>query len=87
MSTQVGRATIKSWGNSIGMVIPKSIAGDLCWSVGSEVELLTTGEGELCVRTLHPKLKLNLQSILESLPDDWDSEEVDWGVPVGRELW
>lgn len=63
------------WGN---------IAGNLCWSVGSEVEPLTTEESKACVRRLHPKL--NLESILESLPDDWDSEEVDWGVPVGREF-
>lgn len=34
------------------------------------------------VRTRH-----SLKDLVSRIPDDYETEEVDWGKPVGREVW
>jgi len=31
--------------------------------------------------------KHSLQNLVSRIPDDYEPEEVDWGKPVGREVW
>lgn len=79
------KTEIKKWGNSIGLVIPKTLSHNLQLEAGTEVELEAEGN-RLVVKVLPPPT-ITLDSILQSWPEDYRTEETDWGTPRGNELW
>jgi antitoxin MazE len=79
------RTKVVKWGNSLGLRIPKSFAGDLQVADGSTVEL-TLEDGHLLIRAV-PEIEYSLESLLEGVTDENLHAEVDTGGPVGREAW
>jgi antitoxin MazE len=77
-------ATLKKWGNSIGLVLPAGIAKATCLASGTRVEIDIT-DGALVIR------KAAGQPALEDLCSGITAEnlhtEVDWGSPQGKEVW
>ena len=78
------RAQIVGWGNSQALRIPKPMLDQLNIREGDEVELLVEG-GRLTVRPLSPKL--TLESLVEAITPENRHGEMDWGRPVGNEVW
>ena len=80
----VSETTIRKIGNSQGVTIPKEICDEMNLPVGSRVRI-TSGDGRLVItptrgRTIHDRMS------------EWDgvryqSVELDWGDPVGSEMW
>lgn len=31
--------------------------------------------------------KFNLKELLDQIPEDYEAEEINWGEPVGGEIW
>jgi len=80
-------ARIQKWGNSLALRIPKAAAEDAGLVEGSEVDLRAV-KGGLVVRPLRIKKKTyTLASLLKGVRKDNLHKEVDWGPPMGREVW
>ena len=78
---------IQKWGNSQGVRFSREILGKLHISVGDEVEI-SVHRGEIVVKpAMATRGKYNLKKLLSQMPEDYCPTEVDWGEPVGKEIW
>jgi antitoxin MazE len=78
MTTQVSK-----WGNSLGLRIPKNLAQELQMADGDAVEIAVEN-GALIVRP--EKKRYTIEELVADLTPD-DRGEIDWGPPVGKEVW
>jgi len=78
-------ATIQKWGNSQGVRLPKILLDDLNMSEGNEVEILKQ-DNVILIKHATQKRK-TIQELFDGYNDDYTSEEIDWGEPVGGEIW
>lgn len=78
------RAQIVGWGNSQALRIPRVVLDALQIREGDEVEMAVES-GRLTVRPVNPKL--TLESLVAAITPDNCHEELDWGKPVGNEVW
>ena len=76
------RAKVQTWGNSLGLRIPKALAEQIGVTSGSEVELRLR-EGGLWIV---PRRRYTLEELLAAMPAEVHAE-VDWGGAQGREEW
>ncbi len=78
---------VKKWGNSLAIRIPQAVIQDLGLSSDSQLQLTSNGKSV----TLKPKTnkvkKLDLEKLLEGVTPENVHPEVDWGPPVGKEIW
>ena len=72
----------RKWGNSVGIRIPASMANSIEISDGTPVDIELDGEKIIITRK-----KYDLNELLAQIPDDYEPEEIDWGEPVGEEIW
>lgn len=86
---------INSWGNSLAVRIPKSLAKELGFKENSPVDIGVEG-GALFVKPMKKKSaknKVTLKDLLAKMPKDYDpladEELVAWRneLPVGKEVW
>jgi antitoxin MazE len=78
------RAQIVGWGNSPAIRIPRAMLNALQIREGDEVELMVE-DGRLTARPVNPKL--TLESLVAAITPENCHEEIDWGNPVGNEVW
>jgi antitoxin MazE len=76
------KAHVTRWGNSLGVRIPKDIAGQAGITEGSRVEIEMAG-GQIVITPARPTYKL--QDLLAGMTPEAMSEAFDWGPEVGRE--
>jgi antitoxin MazE len=74
---------VQTWGNSLGLRIPKAYAAELGVRSGSEMELKVEA-GTLLVR---PVEAINLEELLEKVTTGNQHSETDWGEGSGQEVW
>ena len=80
-------AKIQKWGNSQGLRLAKNLLEDAQLDVGDEVDV-SVKNGIMIVkpakriRGLH-----NLKDLVSRIPQNYEPGEVDWGEPVGKEIW
>lgn len=78
---------IQKWGNSQGLRLNKELLGDARIEVGDEVNVVVR-EGEIVVTPLRRvRGGHDLRALVSRIPKDERPEEMDWGPPVGREVW
>jgi antitoxin MazE len=81
------KATVKAWGNSLALRIPRQMTEQLALSDGSDVDVAVE-DGELRIRVAKKRLTLDdLIAAEPPLEDADESREVGWGKPVGKEVW
>lgn len=90
-------ATLKKWGNSQGILIPKSLCEYLGISIGDHLEV-EESNGAITMRPIQKRFTRSKKVSASDLfsdwdgpyqaPADWDSKgaEIDWGKPIGEEL-
>ena len=80
-------AKIQKWGNSQGLRLPKSLLTDIGLEVGDEVEI-SVENGTV---TITPAVKIRgrhkLEDLVARMPEDYQTSEIEWGEPVGKEAW
>ncbi len=78
-------SSVKKWGNSLAIRIPSSVIQDLSLSENSSIQITSDG----VVATIQPKKrkKISLNELVAAITPDNTHEEVDYGDPVGREVW
>jgi antitoxin MazE len=79
------RARVQKWGNSLAVRIPKNLAQEAGLSSESRVEL-TLVEGRLVVEPVAEEVP-SLEELLAQITPENRHAEVDWGAPVGKEVW
>jgi antitoxin MazE len=77
MQVQVAR-----WGNSLGVRIPKSVAGQAGLTEGSRVDISVKGD-RITLSPARPRYVL--RDLLQGMTPDAMREAFDWGDDVGRE--
>ncbi len=78
---------IQKWGNSQGLRLPKQVLEDAHLSLGDDVDV-TVQDGLIVIAPARRvRGKQNLKDLVSRIPKDYRAEEVDWGKPVGREVW
>jgi antitoxin MazE len=77
--------TIKKWGNSLALRIPKALAEEagLYYELSVELSLL---DGKLVIAPIEPP-QLDLEAMLEQITEDNLHSEVNVGPAVGQEVW
>ncbi|OPY78954.1 MAG: Antitoxin MazE [Syntrophorhabdus sp. PtaU1.Bin058] len=78
---------IQKWGNSQGLRLARQVLEDARISVGDEVDV-TTRDGIIVIAPArHVRSKQSLEKLVSGIPRNYKPKEVDWGKPVGREVW
>ena len=78
---------VQKWGNSQGLRLSKELLSDVQIAVGDAVEVAVR-EGVLVVTPVRRvRGGHDLRDLVKRIPGDDRPEEVDWGNPVGREVW
>jgi antitoxin MazE len=79
MTTQVAR-----WGNSLGLRLPKSVAGDAQIAEGDTVDV-SVEDGAIVIRPARPRYAL--AALVRKITPRNRHKEIEWGRPQGREQW
>ncbi len=78
---------IQKWGNSQGLRLSKALLSDAQIAVGDEVNVAVR-DGTLVVTPLRRvRGGHDLRELVKRIPRRYKPEELDWGPPVGREVW
>ena len=78
---------IQKWGNSQGLRISKDLLQDAHLSVGDEVDV-DVRDGVLIVAPVRQvRGKYTLEDLVRRIPKGYKPSAVDWGAPVGKEVW
>jgi len=76
-------AMVQKWGNSLGIRIPNLIAREFSLKNGSVVNINDNGN-EIVIK---PVKKSRLSEMLDEINAQNLHQEIDWGKPVGNEIW
>ncbi len=76
---------VQKWGNSVALRIPKAFADEMQITADTAVELSIEG-GKLVISPVERPEYL-LEELLAQITPENIHGEVDWGVPVGQEVW
>jgi len=78
---------VQKWGNSQGLRFPKTILEDAHIRVGDEVRI-SVHEGKIIVEPARKiRGKYSIQELVAEMPPEYQTQEVDWGTPAGKEVW
>ena len=77
--------TIKKWGNSLALRIPKALAKEAGLHYEASVELSLV-DGKLVIIPIE-RPKLDLEAMLDQITEDNLHAEVSFGPAVGQEVW
>ena len=79
--------TIQKWGNSQGLRLAKAILQEAQLNVGDEVDI-SVEKGRIIIEpTTKVRGRYDLQELLSKMPQEYRVEELDWGEPIGKEVW
>jgi len=80
-------AKVQKWGNSQGLRLAKHLLADAHIGVGDMVDIAVK-DGNIIISPAKKKRgRHNLKDLVERIPENYQTSEVDWGEPVGKETW
>ena len=80
-------AKVQKWGNSQGVRFPLELLRNARISTGDIVDL-SVRRGQIVIKpTKSNRKKYKLENLLKKLPENYSSEEIDFGKPTGKEIW
>ena len=78
---------IQKWGNSQGLRFTKALLHEARINVGDEVNV-SIQEGRIIVEPMTKvRGRYDLKELVSRMPETYQAEEVNWGPPVGKEVW
>ena len=78
---------VQKWGNSQGLRISKQVLRDAFISVGDDVDVIVRDGIIVITPVARVRGKCSLRQLVARIPRNYRPEEVDWGAPVGKEVW
>ena len=80
-------ARVQKWGNSQGLRFTKTLLDEARMNVGDEVNV-SVRKGRIIVEPVAKvRGRYDLKALVSKMPQKYQSEEQDWGPPVGKEVW
>jgi len=79
-------AKIQRWGNSQGLRLAKNLLADAKLGVGDEVDIRVKDGVMIIAPAKKIRGRYNLEDLVKRRPDTYQTSEVDWGNPVGKEV-
>jgi antitoxin MazE len=76
---------VKKWGNSASVRIPASLMGAGALRIDQAVEVSVEG-GRIIIEPVAPA-RYDLEQLLDGMKPETFHEEIDFGGPVGQEVW
>lgn len=78
---------VQKWGGGQGLRLSRELLKEARLSLGDEVEVAVR-DGVIVVAPLErPRSGHTLQELVTQIPEDYQEHELDWGSPVGKEVW
>jgi antitoxin MazE len=86
------QTTIVKWGNSQGIRIPKAFLQNMKISENDPVDIILENERIIIKRINEKKHKTIKQRLIDFYGENFEThsapqKEIDWGKPVGNEIW
>ena len=79
---------VNRWGNSLGIRFPNEFADKAQLKEKSLVEIISDGERLIITKVKEPKPRKTIQELFAEHPADYiEDEEMNWGQPIGGEVW
>ena len=79
------RATVKKWGNSAAVRIPASVMQATNLQLDEVVDVREEG-GRIVIEPVRQK-RYELDALLKGITSKNQHDAVDFGAPVGKEVW
>lgn len=76
---------INSWGNSLAVRLPAGIINSMKLKQGDVLKIIEKNN-EIILKSERKK-KLSLKERLKDFNGIYDLKEIEWGEPVGNEVW
>ena len=80
-------AKIQKWGNSQGLRLAKHLLADAQLGVGDEVDISVKDGIMIITPAKRIRGRHKLKDLVARIPENYKASEVDWGEPVGKEVW
>ena len=80
-------AKIQKWGNSQGLRLAKNLLADAQLDIGDEVDINVKDGILLVTPAKRIRGRHNLKDLVSRIPGNYQAGEIDWGEPVGKEVW
>ncbi len=80
-------AKIQKWGNSQGLRIAKNLLAESNINVGDEVDISVKDGIIIISAAKRIRGRHNLKNLVARIPENYQASEVDWGEPIGKEVW
>lgn len=78
--------TIQKWGNSQGVRLPKYILDAIKWQDNEEINIKTEDNRIIIEKVVKTERK-NIKELFADFDGQYIPAEIDWGEPVGKEIW
>lgn len=78
--------SISKWGNGQGIRIPKNVLDFLNWNDSEKVEIIVE-DNSIKIKKLSVKKRKNIKELFKDYNNVYEKETIDWGEPVGKEVW
>lgn len=78
------KSNIKKWGNSLALRLPASVLGGTVFELDLEVDVRVEGN-RMIIEPVRPPI--DLDAMLAAITPENSHELIDWGPPVGKEVW
>ena len=80
-------AKIQKWGNSQGIRLAKNILIEAQIQVGDKVNLSVENDVIIVAPAKKIRGRYKLEELVMDIPENYQNSGVDWGNPVGKEVW
>lgn len=81
------QTTIVKWGNSQGVRLPKHILSRVHLSDHDEVDVYVEDDSIIIKKHCKDAKHKTIQELFAGFNDEYEPIEVNWGDPVGKEIW
>jgi len=78
---------VQKWGNSQGLRFTKALLQEAQINVGDEVNV-SVQKGRIIIEPVTKvRGRYDLKELVSKIPQEYQAEELDWGEPIGKEVW
>ncbi len=80
-------ARVQKWGNSQGLRLSKKLLSDAQIEIGDAVDVAVRDGTLVLTPVRRVRGRVDIEQLVREIPGDYKPGELDWGSPVGQEVW
>ena len=85
--SEIRQIRVNEWNGSLGIRFPADFVDFIQLKDKSLVEIQTDGDRLIITKVKETPKKYSIKELFEMYPSDCIEEELDWGNPIGDEVW